>query len=296
MSYMITATPGRYADCTTGGGGHSEVILQRMGSDSVLLCLDRDAQAIAYAKERLGEGDRVSYHQRPFSELAAVAEPESLDGVLFDLGVSSRHLDDPQRGFTFTAHAPLDMRMDQSASVNAESWLRSSSEEEIARALRDNADMERSRQVARHLCSTVIAAPVGSLTSDVVRKAVDDVFRDRPHKSHSLYARVFQAIRMEVNGELQEIETGLRAAVACLRPGGRLCVISYHSAEDRMVKQTLAAFEIDCICPPTFPVCTCGGKRRRLRRVTRKPQLPTEIETLENARARSAKLRVCERV
>lgn len=296
MAYMIQANPGIYADCTLGGGGHSAAILQKLLPGSELLCLDRDLDAIAHASRRLhGQGAHRIFHSA-FSSLHLVAAESTLDGVLFDLGVSSWHLDEEARGFTFTPNAPLDMRMDRTGTLDAESYLRQVEEFQLAKILKENADLERSKALARRLKEQLEIVNIGAATSTVIRNAVDRVFADRPHKSHSLYARVFQAVRMEINDELFEIEKGLQMAVAALRPGGRLCVISYHSAEDRKVKQTLSVFEVDCICPPSFPVCRCGGGRQKLRKVVRKPLLPSSAEIAVNPRARSAKLRVCERI
>ena len=237
-------------------------------------------------------------HPVRFGELKNEIAAGTLDGILYDLGISSHQVDDSERGFTFVGNNPLDLRMDRREGVSAQAWLCNVDADALASALRKNADMDRAFKLSTRLVE--MAASVKNegreiLPSDV-KSVVESVFPDKRREVNGLLARVFQAIRMEVNGELKEIEDSLRAAVDCLKVGGRLVVMSYHSVEDRCVKETAAEFERACICPENLPVCMCGGNHQRLKKVNRKPILPTNEEIANNSRARSAKLRVYERV
>ena len=290
---------GTYADCTLGGGGHSYAIAQKLGPDDILHAFDRDEEAVAFATKRLaGVSPKFVVHPVPFSELGNDIAPNTLDGVLYDLGISSHQVDDSSRGFTFVGDNPLDLRMDRRENVSAQEWLRTVSEDDFAAALRKNADMDRAFKLATRIKEKVaeVAAEGRDVLPSDIKTAVEAVFPDKRREANSLLARVFQAIRMEVNGELRQIEDSLRAAVVCLKVGGRLVVMSYHSVEDRCVKETTAEFEKACICPENLPVCMCGGNHQRLKKVNRKPILPSAEEINRNSRARSAKLRIYERV
>ena len=288
---------GVYADCTLGGGGHSYAIAGRLSEQGVLHAFDRDEEAVAFATKRLaGVKPKFIVHPVRFGELKNEIVPNTLDGILYDLGISSHQVDDSARGFTFVGDNALDLRMDRREGVSAQEWLRTVSADDLAAALRKNADMDRAFKLSTRLVE--MAESIGErdvLPSDV-KAVVESVFPDKKREVNGLLARVFQAIRMEVNGELKEIEDSLRAAVDCLKVGGRLVVMSYHSVEDRCVKETAAEFEKACICPEHLPVCMCGGNHQRLKKVNRKPILPTNEEIANNSRARSAKLRVYERV
>ncbi len=290
---------GTYGDCTLGGGGHSYAIANKLDEGGTLHAFDRDEEAVAFATKRLaGVKCKFVVHPVRFGELKNEIAPNTLDGILYDLGISSHQVDDSRRGFTFVGDNPLDLRMDRREGVSAQEWLKEVDAETLAAALRKNADMDRAFKLATRLvemAGTVKAGNRDILPSDV-KAVVESVFPDKKREVNSLLARVFQAIRMEVNGELKEIEDSLSAAVDCLKVGGRLVVMSYHSVEDRCVKETAAKFERACICPERQPVCTCGGNHQRLRKVNRKPILPTSEEIARNSRARSAKLRVYERV
>ena len=293
---LLLREDGAYVDCTLGGGGHSEAIARRLGPLGRLHSFDRDAEAIAYAGQRLAPfGERVVFHALPFSALGTELSKASVDGILYDLGISSHQVDDAGRGFTFGGDEPLDLRMDRGAAVGAQEYLRAVEGDDLADVLRLNSDMDRAGKLAFRI-KDMVNSLEGPVLASHVRAVVESVYPDRLRDRNSLLARVFQAIRMEVNGELEEIRISLRAAVECLKPGGRLCVISYHSVEDRCVKQTLAPFELDCLCPTALHVCQCGGNHRKLKKVTRKPMLPTPAEIARNGRSRSAKLRVLERV
>lgn len=290
---------GTFADCTLGGGGHSFAIAHRLSPAGTLHAFDRDEEAVAFATKRLANvAPEFIVHPVPFSELGKEIAPNTLDGVLYDLGISSHQVDDSSRGFTFVGDNPLDLRMDRREGVSAQEWLRTVDVEDLAAALRKNADMDRAYKLAtriKEMVASVNAECRDVLPSDM-KTVVEAVFPDKRREANGLLARVFQAIRMEVNGELNQIETSIRAAVECLKVGGRLVVMSYHSVEDRCVKDSAAEFEKACICPEHLPVCVCGGNHQRLKKVNRKPILPSAEEIARNSRARSAKLRVYERV
>ena len=290
---------GTYADCTLGGGGHSYAIANKLNSEGTLHAFDRDQDAVAFATKRLaGVKPKFIVHPVRFGELKNEIAPDTLDGILYDLGISSHQVDASERGFTFVGNNPLDLRMDRREGVSAQEWLRTVSADDLAAALRKNADMDRAFKLSTRLVE--MAAAVSGEGRDILpsdmKAVVESVFPDKKREVNGLLARVFQAIRMEVNGELKEIEDSLRAAVDCLKVGGRLVVMSYHSVEDRCVKETAAEFEKACICPEHMPVCMCGGNHQRLKKVNRKPILPSDEEIANNSRARSAKLRVYERV
>jgi len=294
MDLLIQDREAAYLDATLGGGGHSRSILDRLGSSGSLIALDRDPEAIAQGT-KIFQGDaRVQTHLAAFSRLEEFCAPASLGGALFDLGVSSHQLDDRTRGFSFEPGTPLDMRMGPDADSSALDWLKDASEEELAECFRDNADLERSRALSRRIKE--LLGETSQPDSEVLRHAVSDVYRPHDLERNRLLARVFQAIRMQINREASEIRKGLSAAVKALARGGRLCVLSYHSVEDREVKQVFRDFERDCVCPPELPVCQCGGNHRSLRKVLRKPLIASDTEIAENPRARSAKLRVMEKV
>lgn len=290
---------GTFVDCTLGGGGHSYAIATRLTAAGTLHAFDRDDDAVKFATKRLaGVAPQFIVHPVPFAELGNEISADSVDGVLYDLGISSHQVDDSTRGFTFVGNNPLDLRMDRREEVSAQEWLRTVSADDLAAALRKNADMDRAFKLAGRIIE--IAASTAKEGRDIlpsdIKVAVESVFPDKRRDANGLMARVFQAVRMEVNGELRQIETSIRAAVDCLKVGGRLVVMSYHSVEDRCVKDVCAEFEKACICPEHLPVCMCGGNHQRLKKVNRKPILPTEEEIAINSRARSAKLRVYEKV
>jgi len=290
---------GLLVDGTVGGGGHSGALL-RARSDSVVLGLDRDAEAVAAAGERLsGYGARVLVRQSGFEDLAgAIASPEvaalglPVVGVLFDLGVSSWQLDEPGRGFTYRADAPLDMRMDRSQARSARDVVNEYEEAELARVIARYGEERFARAIARAIVAHRPVATTGEL-AEVVRLAIPaPARRSGPHPAR----RTFQAIRMEVNAELAHLDAGLDAAFAALAPGGRLAVLSYHSLEDRMVKERFAAWSSRPPVPRGLPVTGIPGEPPPARLVTRGAARPTVAEVAANSRAESARLRVLERV
>ena len=287
---------GTYLDGTLGRAGHSLEILRRLKGGR-LIGIDRDMTAIEAARERLAAfGDRVTLVHGNFCDLGKILADlgvDKVDGMLFDLGVSSPQLDEAQRGFSYMHDAPLDMRMDTSAALDARQVVNTWSGEELRRILWEYGEERYAPQIARAIVRRREEKPIettGELV-EVIRSAMPaSALREKQHPAK----RSFQAIRIAVNGELEALAPMLRAATEGLRPGGRLAVITFHSLEDRIVKQTMRELATGCICPPEFPVCVCGRKPK-LTLVTRKPIVSGPAELEENPRARSAKLRVAER-
>jgi 16S rRNA (cytosine1402-N4)-methyltransferase len=287
-----------YADCTLGGGGHSEKIAELLGEGQKLHCFDRDMEAISAANTRLARfGEKIIYHHKPFSNLGKELVPEALGGILYDLGISSHQID-ANRGFSFTGSEALDMRMDSSSSENAQDYLKEISEKELAKILKENSDLEMVGRLAKRILSGVLAARKENreITAADLNFAIEEVYVSRKKDLNSLRARVFQAIRMEVNSEIAEIKKSVEAAVHCLKSSGRLCIITYHSKEARTVKEVLSLFEKNCLCNNNLPVCICGGNNRKIKKVNKKPVTPRMEELKKNSRSRSASLRVYERI
>jgi len=285
-----------YVDCTLGGGGHAREILRACGPDGQLIGLDWDEEAIAAARERLGEfGARVQLVRANFVEMERVLMSlgiTAVDGVVFDLGVSSRQFDEPTRGFSFQREGPLDMRMNRQLGATARDVLRTASLEELARIFRIYGEERRARAIAHEIGRARAEAPIETTTQLV--RLLERVLGPKRGATHPA-TRVFQALRICVNNELENLKRGLDVATNYLRSGARLVVISFHSLEDRIVKQYFVRLSTSCVCPPGVPVCVCGRKQV-FRIVTRKPITPTNEEVVENARARSAKLRVAEKL
>ena len=282
---------GVYVDGTLGRAGHSREIAKRLTTGR-LICIDRDSAAIEAAGERLAPWmDRVRLVHSNFSELGSVLE-EDADGMLFDLGVSSPQLDDPERGFSYMHDAPLDMRMDRSAPLTAREVVNSWSLEELRRILYDFGEERYAPAIARAIAKRREQRPIETTLElvEVIKSAMPPAaLREKQHPAK----RSFQAVRIAVNGELDALSPMLRAAADKLRPGGRLAVITFHSLEDRIVKRTLRELAQGCTCPPSFPVCVCGKKP--LVRLD-KPVTPSAAEVAENPRARSARLRTAEKL
>jgi 16S rRNA (cytosine1402-N4)-methyltransferase len=293
---------GRYIDGTLGAGGHAQGLLAASAPDGRLLGLDRDPQALARAAERLAPyGARATLVHQPYDALAAVARAqgfEGADGLLLDLGLSSLQLADAARGFTFQADGPLDMRFDPSDdALTAADIVNTWPVEELANVLYRYGEERQSRAIARAIAqarplSTTVA--LARVVAEAVgprggRRAAGGAGRIHPA------TRTFQALRIAVNDELGRLERALPQALAVLRPGGRLAVITFHSLEDRIVKTFMHTEARDCICPPEQPVCTCGH-RATLRELARKPQVATAEEIAANPRSRSAKLRVAQKL
>jgi 16S rRNA (cytosine1402-N4)-methyltransferase len=286
-----------FLDGTVGGGGHARLILEATAPDGRLVGLDRDPEALREAAEVLAPfGKRVVLLHRNFSEISQVlAEQgiESLDGVLLDLGVSSYQLDAPHRGFSFRADAPLDMRMDPTAGQPAADIVNSWEAEDLARIFREFGEERYARRIARRIIEARARAPIQSTRqlAELIEGAVPG--GRAPARIHPA-TRVFQALRICVNRELEHLAEGLEQGLASLRPGGRMAVISFHSLEDRMVKRLFRLEATDCICPPGLPVCVCGH-RARVEMLTRRGLRAGEEEVANNPRARSAVLRAVRR-
>lgn len=287
---------GIYVDGTLGMGGHSEQIAGRLTSGT-LVGIDRDETAIARAGARLAPfGDRVRLVHGNFRDTAAILDRlgiDAVDGMLFDLGVSSPQLDDAARGFSYKQDAPLDMRMDESAALTAREVVNTYSYEELRRILFEYGEERYAPAIAKRICQHREQKPIETTLelADIIRSAMPaSALREKQHPAK----RSFQAIRIAVNDELGELPPMLDAAEKNLKPGGRLAVITFHSLEDRIVKKKLQELAQGCICPPEFPVCVCGRKPK-VKLITRKPIVSGEEELAENPRARSAKLRVAEK-
>lgn len=288
---------GVYIDGTLGGGGHSLEIVRRLTSGR-LIGIDRDPQALAAAAERLEPyGARVTLVHANFRRIDAIARDlgvSGVDGILLDLGVSSHQLDEAQRGFSYMADAPLDMRMDGGDSLSAYTVVNEWQQETLRRILYDYGEERYAPQIAAAICRAREKAPIRTTLElvEAIRAAMPaSALREKQHPAK----RSFQAIRIAVNDELASIEAAMRAAIPLLNAGGRLAVISFHSLEDRIVKSTIADASRGCTCPPSFPVCVCGRKPQ-VKPITKKPITAGEAELSENPRARSAKLRVCEKL
>jgi 16S rRNA (cytosine1402-N4)-methyltransferase len=287
---------GIYVDATLGGGGHTYEILKRAVRGKVI-GIDQDDYAIERAKDRLEEFDNfvpVKNNFRNIKEILKELNIEKIDGIVFDLGVSSFQLDIPERGFSYNYDMPLDMRMDKNQTTTARHVVNGYEEQELVRILRDYGEEKWAARIAKFIVQErehEFIETTGQLVS-IIKKAIPKQVRQEG--SHPA-KRTFQAIRIEVNKELEILENAIKDAVDCLNEGGRICVITFHSLEDRIIKNTFADLYKDCICPPEFPKCVCDH-RRKLKIITKKPLIPSEEELIENRRAHSAKLRVGERV
>ena len=288
---------GIYVDGTLGGAGHSSQIVKRLTTGR-LIGIDRDPVALRAAGERLAPfADRVTLVHSNFCQIAQVLKDldiSGVDGILLDLGVSSPQLDDGSRGFSYMVDAPLDMRMNGEDVMSAYDVVNTWSQEELKRILYDYGEERYAPQIAGAICRRREQKPIETTLElvDVIRSTMPAAaLREKQHPAK----RSFQAIRIAVNDELGSVEKVMKDAVPCLNPGGRLAVITFHSLEDRIVKNAMANAAKGCTCPPNFPVCVCG-KKPQVKVLTRKPIVSGEEELERNPRARSAKLRVCEKI
>ena len=297
IAYLNIRPDGIYADGTLGGGGHASEVLKRLGPSGRYIGIDQDADALAAAGERLKPfGDRVTIVRDNYENMGAVLKKlgiSQVDGILLDLGVSSYQLDTPERGFSYKTDTVLDMRMDQRQRITAKDIVNGYSESELYRIIRDYGEDKFARNIAKHIAAAREKKSIettGQLV-EIIREAVPakaQMTGGHPAK------KTFQAIRIELNRELDVLNHSIDQMIGLLKPGGRFCIITFHSLEDRIVKNSFRRNENPCTCPPNFPVCVCG-KVSRGRVVTKKPVLPGEEELTENKRAKSAKLRVFER-
>ena len=288
---------GIYADGTLGVGGHASEVAARLTDGGRLIGIDQDADAIAAATERLKPfGDRVTIVRDNYVNMKHVLADlgiEAVDGICLDLGVSSYQLDTAERGFSYMEDAPLDMRMDRRGDRTAADLVNECSEQELFRIIRDYGEDRFAKNIAKHIVKARERKAIrttGEL-ADIIRGAIP--MKIQVTGGHPAM-RTFQALRIALNGELQVLEDSIDEMIGLLKPGGRICIITFHSLEDRIVKNGFRRNESPCTCPPGFPVCVCGKKSRGTV-ITKKPILPTEEETEENPRSRSAKLRIFER-
>ncbi len=289
---------GIYVDGTAGGGGHSLEIVKRLTAGGRLIAIDRDDAALSAASKRLADySDRVTFVKSNFSSVKEVLEDLGIDkinGILMDLGVSSYQLDTPERGFSHNNDAPLDMRMDTSAALDAYMVVNNYTREQLKKIIYDYGEEKFAPRIANAIVNAREIKPVettGELVK-IIKSAIPAAAREGGHHPAK---RTFQAIRIEVNGELDAIEPAIDSAVEMLSAGGRACIITFHSLEDRIVKQAYAKHAEGCTCPKDFPVCVCG-KIPAVKVITRKPIVPSARELEENPRSRSSKLRIAEKL
>ena len=293
---LVWNTSGTYVDGTIGGGGHARAILERLGESGRLIGLDRDSEAVGAAGARLARGStpRVEILQRDFTELASVLEEKRIsrvDGLILDLGISSYQVDTPDRGFSFQSDGPLDMRMDRGKPLTAAHIVNESSRDELERIIREYGEERQARGVANAIVRTRDRAPLTSTArlADTIRSAV------RRRWAVKSCARVFQALRIAVNQELDKLKLVLDTMLPLLSKRGRFGIISYHSLEDRLVKRIFETWASDCICPPGFPQCVCQHRRVAVLH-TKRAVVASREEVANNPRARSARFRMIERL
>jgi len=298
LQYLRCERRGSYLDCTLGGGGHAKSIAGSICPEGRVVGIDRDGDAIARAKDELKEfGDCISYVHGNFSEMDSLLVPFGgvcFEGILMDLGFSSTQVDDAERGFSFMRPGPLDMRMDRRHKLTAFEIVNEWPENDINRILREYGEERWWKRISRAICRARREKAIESTEGlrETIEAAVPGGGRG---KAIHPATRVFQALRIAVNGELEALEVALPKAIDLLKPEGRLAVISYHSLEDRIVKQAFRTYAKGCICPPDFPICRCGRKPT-VRIITKKVVRPGTSEIQLNPRSRSAKMRVCEKL
>ncbi len=288
---------GIYVDGTLGGAGHSSEIIKKLSDQGKLIGIDRDDEALKAAKERLKEYSNVTYYHGNHDDIKEILEDlniEKVDGILLDLGVSSYQLDERNRGFSYLGENVLDMRMDKTQKLDAKIVVNNYKEEELAKIIYDYGEERFSRQIAKNICIERKKQKITTTKQlvDIIEKSIPAKFRSKD--SHPA-KRTFQAIRIEVNDEIKPLYQTVLNSIECLKPGGRLCIITFHSLEDRAVKNAYIDAEGKCICPPGLPYCACGAiKKGKI--ITKKPILPTKEEMENNSRSKSAKLRIFEKI
>lgn len=295
---LVTNLSGTYVDCTLGGAGHSQIIADKLNEDGRLIGIDQDTAAIAAATERLaGVKCHVNIVKANFSNLETILreqDAEEIDGILFDLGVSSHQLDTAERGFSYMQDAPLDMRMNQQAEFSAYDIINKYDLDELCRIFKEYGEERWYKRIAQFIVEARKTAPIkttGELV-DIIKKAVPAAVRNA--KGGHPAKRIFQAVRIEVNNELGILEEAFRTAVKHLKPGGRIAIITFHSLEDRIAKNVLKEMSSRCICPPSLPVCVCNHKPEI--KLLVKAAVASDNELEQNSRAKSAKLRIAEKL
>ena len=294
VDYLVTKKDGVYFEGTLGFGGHTQEILNRLSKKGSVVSTDVDQNAFDFCKEKFKDENRVKLYKFNFSLIDVIAKIESLeffDGILADLGVSSFQLESAAAGFSYSIQSELDLRLDKSLRKTAADFINQDSEENIADVIFKFGEEKNSRKISRQIVEVRKVRKIQ--TTDELKKIISSV--TSPKYLTKTLSRVFQALRIYVNDELDTLKTFLENAVPLLNVGGRLVVISYHSLEDRIVKEFFKYENLSCICPPDAPICTCG-KIKRLNIITKKPIVPSESEVKSNIRSRSAKMRVAERV
>lgn len=287
---------GIYVDGTMGGAGHSSVILSKLGANGRLVCIDQDEDAIRTGTQRIGSDDRVKIVRSNYCNISQVLENlgiSSVDGILLDLGVSSYQFDEAERGFSYRFDSPLDMRMDRRQTLTAKDIVNNYSEKELFRIIKTYGEEQFAQNIAKHI---VLARQKDEINTtfelnEIIKAAIPAKKRMNGHPSKKTY----QALRIECNRELEVLKESLDTMIDLLNPGGRLCIITFHSLEDRIVKLAMKNAESPCTCPPEFPVCVCG-KKSKGKVVTRKPIIPTQEEIFTNSRSSSSKLRIFEKI
>lgn len=294
IDYLITKKDGVYFEGTLGFGGHTEEIFSSLSKKGNVVSTDVDLNAFNYCKEKFNGEDRIKLYNFNFSLIDVIAKIESLeffDGILADLGVSSFQLDNAAAGFSYSVNSELDLRLDKNLRKTAADFINQETEEKIANVIFEFGEEKNSRKIARQVSEARRIKRIE--TTDELKKIIASV--TNPKYLTKTLSRVFQALRIYVNDELGALTAFLNNSLTVLRKGGRLVVISYHSLEDRIVKDFFKYESLSCVCPPDSPICTCG-KVKRLNVITKKPIVPSELEIRNNKRARSAKLRVAERI
>ncbi len=294
LEYLITDKSGIYFDCTLGFGGHSEGLLLKLNKDAGIIATDLDKDAFNFSRKKFNNDSRIKIYNFNFSQIDVISKIESIagfNGIIADLGVSSFQLDNPGSGFTYRNEAKLDLRLDKTKEITAEDVVNSFSEKEIADIIFKYGEEKNARRIASKIADVRKAKRIK--TTLELSEIISGITPLR-YKTKTL-SRVFQALRIYVNDELEVLKKFLAKAVDLLLPGGRIVVLTYHSLEDRIVKEAFKYEELDCICPKEYPVCKCN-KERRLNILTRKPLVPPAEEIEKNYRARSAKLRAAERI
>jgi 16S rRNA (cytosine1402-N4)-methyltransferase len=294
IDYLVTKTNGVYFEGTLGFGGHTEKILSRLGKKGSIVSTDVDHNAFNYCKNKFKNENRIKLYNFNFSLIDVIAKIESVeffDGILADLGVSSFQLDNAAAGFSYSIKSELDLRLDKNLRKTAADFINNESEEKIAKVIFEYGEEKNSRKIARKISEDRKIKSIE--TTDELKEIISSV--TNPKYLTKTLSRVFQALRIYVNDELGVLKSFLENAIPVLKKGGRLVVLSYHSLEDRIVKEFFKYENLSCVCPADAPICTCG-KVKRLKIITRKPIIASEIEIQNNKRARSAKLRVAERI
>ena len=286
-----------YLDGTLGGAGHSYEILKKLHGSGLLIGIDQDQEALKAARERLSEFKNVEYFNLNYIDFEKALDDlgiEKIDGVLLDIGVSSYQFDNPERGFSYRFDAPLDMRMDKSLEISAKDIVNTYSEDEITEIIREYGEEKWASRISKFIVQERKNKKIDTTFElvEIIKNAIPaGARRNGPHPAK----RTFQALRIEVNKELDVLNNSIDKFVHRLNPGGRIAIITFHSLEDRIVKNSFKYLEKDCICPPTSPICTCN-KKREIKIITRKPITASEDELKENNRSHSAKLRIAEKL